>query len=41
LYSHRDNDKSHETRDRVVRVAATASSGAASDEKDQADDSLL
>ena len=41
LYSHRDNDQSHETRDRVVHVAATATSTDASDEKDQADGSLL
>ena len=38
LYSHRDNDQSHETRDRVVHVATTAASA---DEKNQADGSLL
>jgi hypothetical protein len=38
LYSHRDNDQSHETRDRVVHVATAAASA---DEKNQADGSLL
>ena len=33
LYSHRDNNQSHETLDRVVHVVAIATSANASDEK--------